>query len=231
MVLTSSVEGQKVSSARVLIAFILSLILSPAMGAEIGPHANNSAKLNAIYLKGEIKPGDSAKLREYLATLPKRRATVIYLNSEGGSFRDGINLGYVFRTEGIRTVIEGRGGKCMSACAFAFLGGFDRASGKPWRTKSSSSRLAFHSAYPLLKQASYSPEEVSELLRGGNVVASMLVTYFSEVNADWSLLGYAFKTRPSQFYDVSDNQALEIGINVYDEASKKMRYAETAKAY
>lgn len=213
------------------LAVIASCISSPAVAAEITRHPNDSATLNAVYFKGPIVLGDAMKLKEYVKALPKKNATAIYLNSTGGVVSEAVSIGYFFRAQGIRTVIEGAGGQCLSACAFAFLGGFDESTQRPWRTKSSSSKLAFHAPFPKLKKASYSAEEVSGLLGNGNNAASELVTYFGEVHADYSLLRYAFRMRPSQFYEVSNDQALEIGINVYDEASKKMRYSEAAKAY
>jgi hypothetical protein len=219
-----------VSVARMLIACILCLIVSPVVGAEISRHPDDSAKLNAVYFYGDIRQGDAKKLRDYLQALPKRRDTVVYLNSSGGSFRDGIDMGYLFRTEGIRTFVE-TGGICGSSCALAFLGGFDKKSGKPWRTKSSTARLAFHGFYAKMDKASYSPDEVQSLLFNNSFAASKVILYFRDVDGDWSLLSNALRMRELQTYDVSDAHALEIGINVYDEASKKMRYSEAAKAF
>ena len=213
------------------LAFLACFASTPAIGAEIGRHPNDSATLNAISFKGKIEDGDAAKFRSYYATLPKKRATAVYLDSGGGLLRDGLDLGYFFRSEGIRTVIEGNGGRCASACAFAFLGGFDKATQKPWRTKSSSSRLAFHAFYAALLKPNYTAAEVDAVVFNNTLAASALVTYFRDVDGDFALLSYSLRMRQNQVYEISNEQALEIGINVWDEASQKMRLAESSKAY
>jgi hypothetical protein len=210
-------------------ALLMCFASAPAIGAEIGRHPTDSAKINAIYFHGDIRQGDAKKLKNYLQALPKRRDTIVYLNSSGGSFRDGIDMGYLFRTEGIRTFVE-TGGICGSSCALAFLGGFDKKSGKPWRTKSSTARLAFHGFYAKMDKASYSADEVESLLFNNSFAASKVILYFRDVDGDWSLLSSALRMRELQTYDVSDAQALEIGIHVWDERSKKLRLSRTAQS-
>lgn len=207
------------------LSFIAGIASSPAAGAEISRHANDSAKLNAIYLSGQIERGDAAKLRAYIDTLPRKPVTTVYLNSTGGSFQAGLDLGYLFRAEGIRTVVEGNGALCASSCAVAFMGGFDKKTGKPWRTKSSSSLLAFHAFYAKLSKASYSPIEVDQMLYSNTFSASQMITYFTQVDGDLSLLTQALRMREQQVYSVSNEQAIEIGINVWDEKTGRMRLA------
>ena len=52
-------------------------------------------------------------------------AVTIYLSSGGGYLADGIELGRIFRKEGVSVRIP-YGAKCFSSCAVAFIGGFFR---------------------------------------------------------------------------------------------------------
>ena len=55
-----------------------------------------------------------------------------------------MRLGRFFFENKIETAVETKTA-CASACALAFLGGRDGATGKPQRTKASNSGLGFHS--------------------------------------------------------------------------------------
>ena len=76
--------------------------------------------------------------------LPKKPTVVVYLNSTGGNLREGMRLGRFFFHNKIETVVESKTA-CASACALAFLGGRDGVTGKPHRTKASTSGVGFHS--------------------------------------------------------------------------------------
>ena len=119
--------------------------VAPALALDFRAHPNNrSPVLTAVLATGEIATGDADRLSAYLASLPIKMNTAIYLSSTGGDLHEAMRLGGLFRQKGIKTVVEGNS-DCVSACAFAFafLGGTDNQ-GKPWRSSTSSSRLGFH---------------------------------------------------------------------------------------
>ncbi|MEM1273902.1 MAG: hypothetical protein AAGF88_08795 [Pseudomonadota bacterium] len=81
-----------------------------------------------LSLTGEIVAGDTGRLSQQLgAMLPNHSpnaltSIAISLNSEGGSFAEGVELMRYFHDQAISTVVED-GNRCLSACAIAFLGG------------------------------------------------------------------------------------------------------------
>lgn len=81
--------------------------------AEISKHANDSPTLNAIAFRGEIVEGDAFRLKSYISKLPMKKTTAIYLESPGGLFMEGMDIGRFLHRAGIRTVTEGRAASCL----------------------------------------------------------------------------------------------------------------------
>src|SRR4051794_7530128 len=90
-----------------------------------------------IYGSGDITPGTTARLRDFV----QRNSMIggvktLYLSSPGGSLMEGLTLGRYLRTEAFGTGISSLrpSGKdfdfgpadCLSACTLAFLGGVER---------------------------------------------------------------------------------------------------------
>ena len=65
----------------------------PAAALEISKHARDNVLTNAVLLKGTITDGDAYELKSYIAKLPKKPSTVVYLDSPGGNLREGLKLG------------------------------------------------------------------------------------------------------------------------------------------
>ena len=59
-----------------------------------------------MLLKGWIDDGDAFELRIYLAKLPKKPATVVYLDSPGGNLREGLQARQFFYQNKIETVVD-----------------------------------------------------------------------------------------------------------------------------
>jgi len=66
---------------------------SAASALEFAKHPSDSDTHNAVELKGKIEPGDAVALQAYIAKLPIKRVTTVYLDSLGGSFDEGMALG------------------------------------------------------------------------------------------------------------------------------------------
>lgn len=64
---------------------------------------------------------------------------LVILNSQGGSFINGIRMGELFRKNNVMTALS-PGQSCSSACAIAFLGGI-------MRYMSNESKITFHAPY------------------------------------------------------------------------------------
>lgn len=78
-----------------------------------------------VHLDGDIVPGDAARLKALLADLNMGHSpfTVLSLDSPGGDFREGIRIAQVLRDGNVATLVE-RDATCLSACAVAFMAGY-----------------------------------------------------------------------------------------------------------
>jgi hypothetical protein len=86
-----------------------------------------------IYGTGDITPGTTARLRDFLQrNRISEGVLTLYLNSSGGSLGEGMTLGRFIRDRGMDTAVStphtlGRDAAfCLSACSIAFLGGVQR---------------------------------------------------------------------------------------------------------
>ena len=104
------------------IAFAVAILASYANAASIVSNVSKDGTYASIYVDGDIKRGDGARLSKELeaATVPVR---YVYLRSPGGSVEDGWEMAYAIRDAKANTVVSG---KCASACTYAFMGGVKR---------------------------------------------------------------------------------------------------------
>ncbi|WP_234050945.1 MULTISPECIES: hypothetical protein [unclassified Xanthobacter] len=201
------------------------LALLPAIqdvnALDFSGHENDSASLLAVLATGTVEKGDADRFRAYLAQRPARKRTAIYLNSPGGNLHEGMALGRAFHELGVRTVIEGNGAGCLSACALAFLGGRD-GSGAPWRAKSSSSELGFHSfrsRFPA--DRTYSANDMAALEQRTQRTVLDVADYLRAIGTDLDFLRIMFRASADEMNFVSNDEALRIGIKVWDEKSRR----------
>ncbi len=82
--------------------------------------------VQTLKLDGEIKNGDSKKIRQIVkkidAASPFQFHILLLLNSKGGSFQEALKLSTYIRSRGIGTLIQNKD-TCLSACAVAFMAG------------------------------------------------------------------------------------------------------------
>ena len=91
-----------------------------------------------IFGDGEIVPGTTERLQEFLKDHDVPFPSNLHLNSDGGNLAESIKLGRFIRHSQLCTYVarpgskpfETRPGECLSACAMAFLGGLYRFSHK-----------------------------------------------------------------------------------------------------
>ena len=75
-----------------------------------------------VEYKGTVHQDDYKNLGTYMEQ--NLNTTIIRMNSEGGHSIGGYAMGYHIKNYGLRTVVP-VGGKCLSACATAFIAGED----------------------------------------------------------------------------------------------------------
>jgi ATP-dependent protease ClpP protease subunit len=100
----------------------------------------------SLYLTGVINEDTSLVVEKLLSQQTKcinkngeHIVPAVYLNSSGGSLRDGFKLGETFTKYNVSTKILS-GDTCMSSCSTAFLGGH-------FRSMKGSAKLMVHAPY------------------------------------------------------------------------------------
>ena len=84
-------------------------------------------------------------------------SVVVFLDSNGGDYREGLLLATLFKTRKVRTVVVA-GDVCISACAIAFLGGtaYGEEGTEPFaRSIAPNARLGFTRRSSKSRPASY----------------------------------------------------------------------------
>lgn len=198
------------------------LLTEGAAAVEVKKHSNDSKTLNAILLEGDIETGDDLKFAAYMSRLPNKKSTAVYLKSGGGNLFTGLELGRMFHDYKIKTVVEGDNGLCASACALAFLGGIDKKTGKPWRTKSSTSMLGFHSVRQTFEESAYTAQDMTSAVEGAQRIVFEVVEYFQYIGVDLKFVPIMFKAPSHEMNWISNADALKLGIHVWDETAQGM---------
>lgn len=209
------------------VLLLLGAMLSPSDRAHAAYITAAAHPICQAQLSGEIVQGDVESLSTLFEKLPKKDGSTVCLNSPGGSFAEGISLGYYFAGNGISTFID-RDAACLSACAIAFMFGTDHS--KPSRTLHVLGKLGFHAPFLVLDAGSkdqYSSSTVEAAYQAALVeLAALLVHSDVEFKLRESGIGRSvFPTRmvvemmrvgrDSLFYVDTVEKAMMAGISLY----------------
>lgn len=186
-----------------------------------------------IYIRasGEITEGTAARLRTYLAQFAEQNVAVIALNSEGGLIGPALELGREIRRSRLTTNVD-QEDVCLSACAYAFLGGeqraFSRVYGEDWSEPyRGQRRLGFHAMSFGLRMGSGSTSEVRDamadrLSQDAQGLTAILSNYVAEMTGNVALVSEAsgVSGRNFKFFDleqlvslniITDREVIDIG--------------------
>jgi hypothetical protein len=176
-----------------------------------------------ISAEGEITNSTADEFETFLNTegLKKYRFTVV-LNSDGGSLYGGLELGKKIRENKLptsigRSIVDGNlgsghtytttPGKCLSACAFAFLGGVTRSA--------KSGELGIHQFYR--DYAISNPNSKifdARDLQSQQAITGQLVAYTSFMGIDPSFIAKSSSTPPTSMYFLTNNDLVDMKITI-----------------
>lgn len=77
----------------------------------------------SVLFAGDFTENTAEQMKKYLVLNPQ--TTTVFLKSNGGLANEGFQLGLVFQKNSLNVIVA-EGDMCMSACAFAFLGGAEK---------------------------------------------------------------------------------------------------------
>ena len=189
---------------------------------DFAKHPADSATVNAVEVRGNIETGDAVALQAYIAKLPRKKVTVVYLNSLGGSLEEGMALGRLFHRARIRTAVVGKDVVCRSACSTAFLGGRDSETGEPWRVKGSTARLGFHSFEIDWGDKEYTAEDMSNAIARTQKITLTMADYMIEVGASLEFLRARLRAPVESMSYMSNEEALSLGIYIADDKTGEL---------
>jgi hypothetical protein len=137
-------------------------------------------------------------------------AETIYLSSPGGDLIAGMRLGEVIRKRKFGTTTKG--GRCMSACAYAFLGGITR--------EADAGQIGFHQFFmPLSADAALGTQSGADDASATQALVGLIAIYLKEMEIDPEVLFLASGTEPKNIYlpDADTLVRLKITTRTNDE--------------
>jgi hypothetical protein len=160
----------------------------------------------AITLDGPIIAGDSVKVQQILdrekftnGHFAGDRA-VVQLNSDGGSFQEGLKLARLFRERNVETVVRA-GARCFSACAIAFMGGSitgEEENVLSSRSVEANGKLGFHAPYLEVSDGDYRKELVEAAYTVAIISVAELMETADKIGIQNRLLPRILRKRPNE---------------------------------
>jgi len=209
----------KIISAYLGILF-LALFTLPSKALEFKHVSNGGNCTNGcewISATGLLEPGDVERFekvlkQEYYTVSPHRRHNIITFDSPGGSLSAGIKLGKKIRELGFAVGVgktsptpdapwfELSVGKCISACAYAFLGGKYR-----YVSQEEGSCLGFHQFYD---KSAVSRNDVLSTQMTTQLISGIVVEYLAEIGIPLDVYTFASKFTGKEFGCINNNEKL-----------------------
>lgn len=191
---------------------------APARAANIEMVPSGSAKMAIFYLSGTIAGGDTIKMQALVAKLPPQMPVGVILDSPGGVLIEGFSLGRFFYNAGISTFVMGSGGACESACALAFLGGYDKQTGRRSRFVTVDGKLGFHQWHRRWsnENPTFTKDEVNDVVRQTRALAAEMIGYLGDLKEDMRKLHLLLKAPGDSMHYVRSEDAALHGFNLMD---------------
>ncbi|MET4102772.1 hypothetical protein ACSSV6_003476 [Roseovarius sp. MBR-38] len=193
----------------------LTLAASPVSAVDLRIFRSNAS--STVVMSGTIETGDAEVFEDFW----KEKAYdafsfVIAMDSPGGSLRDAIKIGRFIRETGAKTEIrrfapstedeividwpqELPGAVCYSACALAFMGGYNREIQE-------TAEIGFHQ----FSGGQYSDSE--DALIAGQGGSAILANYLREMGAKPELFEMMALTEPNEMYVPTPFELVSLGV-------------------
>ena len=171
----------------------------------------------SIKLSGSIENGDAARLRSATESIAKDKQINLCLQSDGGSFSEGLKIVEDINKSGrgVRTIVE-KGSECLSACALVFMAG--RTAGDeplPDRLLHIRGSLGFHAPFIKPGAADYDASVVERAHRESLRAISRFLRFYNEDFFPDALIGASLRKKPNEFLFVDTvNQAARWDIRL-----------------
>lgn len=180
------------------------------------PAANGGNCNDCVWLAAEGRITETTA-DDFRRAVKGRRNVLIRLNSNGGNALGGMALGFAFRDMNASVVIGSTGfnkvsgftqdeektGTCVSACAFAFMGGLYRSA--------SDNELGVHRVF-LNDPDSLIPNDNDNMLREGQMISALIVGYMQEMGIKPDIFSAIAQTDRDAIRYLTTTEMAEWGI-------------------
>ena len=163
----------------------------PAKAVEITKLASADPAFAVLQVSGPIERGDARKLEAAIRQEQAGAAVVVRLASDGGDIAEAIELGRLFHRHRIRAYVTGAGTTCAGACAIAFLGGRDQASGAAYRVKGSEARIVLEGFRVRPSRSELTIADMQAAMAGTQNLILAITNYLVEIDAGLDVLDAA----------------------------------------
>ena len=194
----------------IILLCVVGLLLIPAIfAAELSYDPYH----NAIIFDGDVTHGDTQSL-EYLLVLEGHHVDKIVLNSEGGVFMEGANMGLLIQKFNLDTYAY----RCYSSCAYMWLAGQDK-----FVAVQNGGKVEIHAPYEPIETAFMMiPDARDEFL-------IYYAPYLTKINAPLSLTEMILKNAQedplNSLFDVL-SPVFDIKYNEFDFSEYKIFFKE-----
>lgn len=182
---------------RTVLLFLTSNFLAIASSAnamDFLPHRTEGG-VHAVFATGEIVEGDTDKL-ERLLDQGAIESRIILLDSPGGDLLEAMSMGRTLRYFGFTTFLHQQA-ECLSACAYAFLGG-------EYRVALPGAAIGVHQfsgGRDDMKDQSYT-----------QTISGVVIGYLNDMGINPKVAEKAMMTPPDGMHVFSDEEVATFGI-------------------
>lgn len=228
------------------LALCAALAGTPALAADFRVEADPVMGCG-MRMTGPVEEGDVARLRETITALELDLVTRgipshdpllfqvsrrLCMDSPGGALAEGVAMARLLREARIGTAV-GRGARCLSACAVAFMGGTAELEGRmpPQRDRvlHPLGTLGFHAPSLVVPEGRYGAQTVNSAYRVALASIALLQEAMAEIEFPQSLAVLMLNTPAEDFaYIETLGQAARAGIAIAPAAAPAELTALTA---
>jgi hypothetical protein len=194
------------------LASALTMVHASALDLKVVDDGDKNATM--VALTGKVEPGDGLKVRGFIGALSASKPVVAQLGFAGGTRSEATAIGRFFHQAGIRTVVTGKGTRCLSPCPLVFVGGRDPITGKPSYLKHSGAAVGFTGIVLNYQEKDYTVNDLNAAVADTQREILQIADYLHAVGANLEMLRYYQSVQQNETKYISNEEALDLGISV-----------------
>ena len=207
------------------IGALLAVGATQAVAVDLKTIEGGDPKVTTISISGALDAGDSLKVRAFIGNLDQSRPIVAELTVRGGLYLEARTIGKFIYQAKIRTVAPGNNQQCNGPCLLVLLAGRDPDTDEPSFVKYSTGKINLSNTSLKFEERQYTSDEYLRQVANTQNLFKETADYLMSVKARPMVLHQFFVLLPgttSQFRELTNDDALNLGIPVFDEATKQL---------